>query len=45
MLREVGRNKAERSTIFIPHGPNAVRDYSQQIREGFMTDVAAQLHG
>src|SRR5690554_2212574 len=36
MLRDVGQNKLVPNTVFLPHGPAAVRDFADQIRDGFM---------
>lgn len=42
MLKEVG-TQAGGSTVFIPHGPGAVQDVQNQMRQGFM-EANAVVH-
>ncbi|KAK6931180.1 Band 7 domain [Dillenia turbinata] len=41
-MKEIGAS-SKSSSVFIPHGPGAVRDIASQIREGLLQGNAAQL--
>jgi regulator of protease activity HflC (stomatin/prohibitin superfamily) len=41
MLRDVGTS-ANKSTVFIPHGPGAVNDFSDQLRSSMLESLAAK---
>ncbi|CAM6036860.1 unnamed protein product [Sphagnum compactum] len=42
-MKEIGAN-SRNSTVFIPHGPGAVRDVADQIRNGLLQGEAAHTH-
>ncbi|KAK3022915.1 hypothetical protein RJ639_046459 [Escallonia herrerae] len=41
-MREIGAS-AKSSSVFVPHGPGAVRDVASQIRDGLLQGKTAQL--
>jgi hypothetical protein len=42
-MKEIGAS-SRNSTVFIPHGPGAVRDVADQIRNGLLQGEAAHTH-
>ncbi|KAK3026637.1 hypothetical protein RJ639_040664 [Escallonia herrerae] len=41
-MREIGAS-SKSSSVFVPHGPGAVRDVASQIRDGLLQGSTAQL--